>query len=230
MRILFVCAGNICRSVIAECVAKERARQMLGGAACALEVESGGINAESDSAPHPECRRALELIDVPFSGTTSTLVDEGHMAAADLVITMTRQQCYVLASRFPEHRRKCFSLIEMNGAIETLLSGREREGETRGRPGALPEADVRRLLDSAVDSLHGASRELMRPLAGVPMDVRELMTLFSPCFYQVSGIHDPLGGTEDEIERCASQIDREVTAILEGLLALGAVGVEQAAG
>jgi len=222
MRVLFVCAGNQFRSVISECVLKTAAAGLLGGRDGVIEVESSGLSAEPGFGEHPEALRVLELLGVPYCGSSSVSTDEEQVARCDLMVSMTRQQCYVSASRFPEYSRRCFSLLELNGAIETLLDGRavmndSALGEALG--GTTPR-ELRRGLDRSVEAIVDTPRELLRPLAGVPMGVREMMTLFAPCFYQVSGIHDPLGGTAAEIEECARIVKREVELFLRGILTL----------
>src|SRR5450756_767006 len=124
MRILFVCSGNIMRSVIAESVFFARAGELLGDRAPALEAESGGLAAIENSAPHPDCVLALELLGIPRCDSTASRLSEETMERSDLVVTMTRQQSYQMAHRFPEYTSRFFSLIEVNGAIETLLESR----------------------------------------------------------------------------------------------------------
>jgi len=209
LKLHFVCTGNLLRSVLCERIAVEKGPMLLGDAAEGLEVSSSGLEADPSHAAHADCEHSLEVLGLERVIESPTKTEEDIVANADLVIAMTRQQCYVLASRFPEHRRKVFSLVEANGAIETLMDGRTGSGEDKGA------------LDRAAGALRSARRELMHPLPGVPMDIRQLMTLFGPCFYQVSGIHDPMGGTSEEVERCARLLDREMTALLTGLLALG---------
>lgn len=225
MRILFICAGNICRSVIAECVARERARELLGVRSSVFAFESSGISAENEQAPHPECLSALEILGIRDVEAKSSVTDPEHMERADIAVAMTRQQCYMLAGRFTENRRKCFSLLDVNGAIETLLEWRGADLRAATSAPAMPAAELEGALQKATISLTSAPREEMRALAGVPLTIRELMTLFSPCFHQVSGVHDPVGGKQEEYEHCARLIDAEVTLLLRGLLALAATEV-----
>ncbi|MHB8896308.1 MAG: arsenate reductase/protein-tyrosine-phosphatase family protein, partial [Candidatus Geothermincolia bacterium] len=124
MRLLFICAGNLMRSVMAECVLRARAIELLGDMAPLMVSESCGLKAEDGHPPHPEALRALEKLGIPACETTSALADDELMSRADLALTMTRQQCYVLASRFPGEKSKCYSLVEVNGAIEMLLDAR----------------------------------------------------------------------------------------------------------
>lgn len=211
MKLHFVCTGNLLRSVLCERLAVEKSPVILGEAARELEVSSSGLEADPGHPAHPDCELALEKLGLACVIPAPARTTEEIVSGADLVTAMTRQQCYVLASRFPEHRRKLFSLVETNGAIETLMDGRPSPGQ----------AESSGALNRAARALRQARRETMRPLPGVPMDTRQLMTLFGPCFYQVSGIHDPMGGTRDEVERCARLLEREITKLLEGLLALG---------
>ena len=223
MRILFVCSGNIMRSVIAECACLYRSRQLLGRSSAALLAESSGLDARNGSSPHPQALSALEQLGIPIRRIFSSPVDEKMLARADLAATMTRQQCYLLANRFPQHSARCFSLLELNGSIETLLAER---GLVAGDPGLLLRARSMRL-DELEGRLADAARLLattprleLRPLAGVDMGVVELMRRFPTCFHQVSGIHDPVGGTDEEVLSCARIIDREVTLFLKGIITL----------
>lgn len=226
MKILFVCAGNLLRSVISECVFEERARELPGDASSVFEVESSGLEAQSGKEipyPHPDSLRALACIGLPGHDVTPTRTDDEHLRRADLAITMTRQQCYVMASRFPEYRRKCFSLLEVNGALWTLMDGRQLsidDGAVEALAKGISPRDLSYGLARVTSTLTGTPRELFFPLEGVPLNVKELMTLFAPCFFQVSGVHDPMGGTEKELEKCARQLDREVTRFLHGLVSL----------
>ena len=211
------------RSVIAESVFLARAVELLGSRAPALEAESGGLEAVENSAPHPDCVQALALLGVPQCGSTASRLSEEITDSSDLVLTMTRPQCYQMAQRFPEYRNRFFSLIEANGVIEALLENRGIALEGQDQEviaGGISELELGKALDRAVYALWEAPRESMRAIPGVPLDVRELMMRFSPCFYQVSAIHDPIGGTAEETERCARQIDTEVTRFVCGMLAL----------
>jgi protein-tyrosine phosphatase len=187
MRILFVCSGNIMRSVIAESVFRARAEELLGNRASAFEAESSGLEAVENSAPHPDCVLALELLCVPECGSTASRLSEDIIKRSDLILTMTRQQCYQIAHRFPEFKRKFFALVEVNGAIETLLENRGitlDESDWQEVAGGLSHVELVEALNRVASALVSAPRELLRPLPDVPLDLRELMTRFSPCFYR----------------------------------------------
>lgn len=211
------------RSVMAECILRARADELLAEAAGALTSESCGIAADEERPPHPQALRALEKLGVPVCETNSSMADEEQMGRADFALTMTRQQCYKLAGRFKDEASKCYSLVEMNGAIEMLLEAKGLElegGDWAWEARALGEDGLLEALAGAAAEIKGIPREKVRQIPGVDMDVRMLMTDFAPCFYQASGIHDPLNGTPEDMEHCARLIDREVTALVKGLLAL----------
>lgn len=228
VNILFICAGNLMRSVISECLLFARAHDLLGPVEGLFTAESCGLEAVPDMPPHDDAVAALEHLGVPLVETGAVRADEDLLARCDLAVTMTRQQSYILASRFPADRRKYFSLMELNGAVETLLLMRstgidERDWTAEAR--RLEPGDLMGGLELAVAALHSSTRETMRPLAGVPLSIVELLTLFSPCFHQVSGVHDPIGGTREETFKCAAILDREVTLLLRGLIALAVTEV-----
>jgi protein-tyrosine-phosphatase len=223
MRLLFICAGNLMRSVMAECVLRARADEWLGEMSYVMAAESCGLKAEEGSPPHPEALRSLEKLGIPAIDITSALADETLMERADLALTMTRQQCYVLAGTFPDHKDKCYSLVEANGAVEMLLEERGlvlAGGDYPNRAKSVEADELLMGLELAVQAIRGIPREQVRQIPGMTMDVRELMTHFAPCFYQASGIHDPLSGTVDDMDRCAELVDSEVTTLGLGLLAL----------
>lgn len=219
MKILFVCTGNICRSVIAEEVFRFRAKEILGERDSLFEVESSGLDAETGEPPNPECLEALGKIGISPGEHHSRMLNLEQISDSDLVVTMTRQQSYVMASRFPEHKSRFFSLIELNGAIETLSGAPVKPPDVAALRGS-PQEELRRSLASAAGIVRSASRIEMRPIAGVPLSITELMTRFSTCFNQVSGVHDPIGGTAREYYRCAVQLKDEVTDLVHGLLNL----------
>jgi protein-tyrosine-phosphatase len=211
------------RSYMCECVLRARAKEMLGDGGGVLVAESCGLAADVDRPPHPEAIRSLEKLAIPRSDSTATMADESTLDRADLALAMTRQQCYKMAGRFPAQAGKCYSLVEMNGAIEMLL---EESGVTlfsedwAALARDLSTDSLEAGLDAAVRSIKAIPREMVRQIPGVDMDIRRLMTDFAPCFYQASGIHDPLNGTRQDMDHCAELVDREVTSLVLGLLAL----------
>jgi protein arginine phosphatase len=223
MRVLFVCTGNIVRSVIAGALLPVRAKEILGRDGV-FQSRSCGLSADHGRQPHDLTVEALKNLQIETDGITSTLLDGQQLAWADLVITMTRQQSYILANRYGDCAGRCFSLIEVNGALETLLNWRGISAEGLERlvdiARELGVDEIRTRMRCSLESLLEAPRAKLRPIAGVPLGIRDLLTLFPACFHQVSGIHDPLGGTADDVHECAAKIDSEIVMMVRSLAAL----------
>ncbi len=221
---LFVCKGNLFRSVIAEAVFRHAAGALNETLAESFIVSSCGIDAQNDRDVHPDCEAALAHLQIDAPCQSPVKLSEALVREADLVVAMTRQQSYLIANLYLEHKEKCFSLLEINGCIWTLLGCPERGLATDAPKGTF---QIKRFNDrnqtvqaflNAAEMLKRTPREYMYPLEGVRIGVYELMSRFSPCFNHVSAIQDPLCGPRDEVLSCAEQIRIEVRKFFYGLL------------
>lgn len=87
MRILFVCAGNICRSPIAEYLFNQMAE---GTGHCA---ESSGLAAWSgEPISEYACSVLLEDYSIDARDHHARMIDSSQVKKADLVLTMNRRQ------------------------------------------------------------------------------------------------------------------------------------------
>jgi protein arginine phosphatase len=87
-RVLFVCAGNICRSPLAEAIARRRARER----GLDLELESAGVSAFDGGGPTPEALQVAREHGLDLSGFRSRALTAEAVRGADLVLTMTAAQ------------------------------------------------------------------------------------------------------------------------------------------
>ena len=111
MRLLFVCTGNVCRSLLAERLSRSiAARRRL-----TLESRSCGVAAEGWHEAPPEIWRALAEAGAPRSAHRPQLVSRDLLAWADAVLVMTARQRDVLHAAFPEHAAKVALLREKAG-------------------------------------------------------------------------------------------------------------------
>jgi protein-tyrosine phosphatase len=87
MRVLVVCAGNTCRSPMAEAVL----RQALAGAGLSgrAQVESAGVRPHEGDPVHPNAQAALAAHGITFEGRARRLT-RALLAEADLVLAMDR--------------------------------------------------------------------------------------------------------------------------------------------
>lgn len=89
VNILFLCTGNSCRSQIAEGWARH-----IGGDA--VVVQSAGIEAHGKN---PRAIEVMQEIGIDISGQESTIVNDGMLQDADVVVTVcghADEQCPVL--------------------------------------------------------------------------------------------------------------------------------------
>ena len=81
--VLFVCWGNICRSPMAERVARRRAEEQ----GLDIRIESFGVSSEEVGNPiDPRAARTLQRAGYDASGHTARKIGAAQIKAADLVI------------------------------------------------------------------------------------------------------------------------------------------------
>jgi protein-tyrosine-phosphatase len=114
VEIVFVCAGNTCRSSMAEGLARwiwaER-WPALGD----LTVSSAGVAAWSGDPASPEAVQALFDKGIDLSRHSSRKLDAEIVAGADLLLTMTGYHREHVLNTFPEAADKVFLLAAFAG-------------------------------------------------------------------------------------------------------------------
>ena len=118
IRILFVCHGNICRSVMAECIFADLAEK--AGLAGCFEVDSAATSTEEIGNPiYPPARRKLDEKGVPVRPHRAR-----RMTAAD-------GEKYDLLIGMDEANRRNMARIARGagGKVRLLLDGTDRPGE-----------------------------------------------------------------------------------------------------
>ncbi len=100
MRVLFVCTGNINRSVAAEFIA----RQAWPG----VEVSSAGLSdAAGGALMAPKMRQTLGKQEVPFeAGRRSQKITDEMVEKSDLILYMAGTHLKKLLERWPQHAAK----------------------------------------------------------------------------------------------------------------------------
>lgn len=115
MKILFVCTGNTCRSVLAErLLNKMAADRNLAG----WQARSAGIAAERYFNVPAGVKKALAERGTSPEGHVPQLAVREVLAWADLVVTMTRQHREALLDKYPEFTSKTKLFSEIAGRAD----------------------------------------------------------------------------------------------------------------
>lgn len=150
--IVTVCTGNICRSPLAEQILQIR----LSSNPC-FEISSAGLHAVVGSPMDPDAADQLRAHGGKPAGLRGEQITESHVAAADLILTMTRNQRDELIRSFPSGMQRTFTLAEFAAlskpAAESSSSFQEivsAAARTRGQAGLTEADDVPDPIDASV--------------------------------------------------------------------------------
>jgi tRNA threonylcarbamoyl adenosine modification protein (Sua5/YciO/YrdC/YwlC family) len=123
LSLAFVCAGNTCRSPIAESLARMRLAERLGLtgngeedlATFGFHIASAGVLASFGSAPSPNGLKILDELGAPHPTGGSSLARAEDMAAHDHVFCMTRDQLEALRLLLPPRAGTHLELLDPEG-------------------------------------------------------------------------------------------------------------------
>ena len=117
-KILFVCHGNICRSIMAQCVFADLAER--AGAAERFEIDSAAVSTEEIGNPiYPPAARKLREKGVPILPHAARQITKRDYETYDLILAMDEYNLHSLRRRLPDSA----------GKYRLLLSFADRPGE-----------------------------------------------------------------------------------------------------
>jgi len=119
MNILFVCTGNVCRSVIAEKLLKKiLAEEKING----IAVRSVGIAANPQYRIYGYLAEVMTEAGIDFSDHKSTQISTEDISWADLILVMEKGHRDFLKNNFPSVISRLYLLKEYAGFGEEEIA------------------------------------------------------------------------------------------------------------
>jgi protein-tyrosine-phosphatase len=115
-KVLFVCTGNSCRSVMAEGLMKKYLKEL---GKDDIKVVSAGTSALGGLPPTDEAVKVMQEEGVDVTAHRSTKLDENIVRDADLILVMEGMHKDFIDSNFPEGSYKSYLLKEYGSEGES---------------------------------------------------------------------------------------------------------------
>jgi len=128
LMVLFVCAGNTCRSPMAEMLFRKMAAERLGCAVEELEdrgviVASAGLSAISGGRAAPEACQVVASLGLDLSMHETQALTESLVRQADVIYTMTQSQRQAIVRQWPQAAERCMTLSPQAVDISDPIGG-----------------------------------------------------------------------------------------------------------
>lgn len=102
IRILFVCAGNICRSPMAEAIMRNMVQ--IRGLTHQIQVDSAGTGSwHQGRGPHPGTLAMLKSRNIPAIGLKARQIDPRDLTAHNWILVMDRENYRDVMALHPPH-------------------------------------------------------------------------------------------------------------------------------
>ena len=151
-RVLFVCTGNTCRSIMAQGLMESFLKR---AGIDSVSVESAGVFAISGVSPTRETQSVLRQIGVECSTRRAQPVTAELVRDADLIFVMEQFQSDEVLRRFPETKGRTH-LLKPYGLRPDELFGHSNIPDPIGKPLEVYEvcfAEIREAVERVAKSL-----------------------------------------------------------------------------
>lgn len=154
--VLIVCTGNICRSALAERLARAYLEEALGADAAAIQVRSAGTQAVVGSAVHPHSALVLTGLGGDPAGFSARQLVDDMAADSDLTLTLTRTHRRMVLNAAPRALARTFTLREAADLVRLASRTEQSDADTfadrcRALVKAMAVARSKRVADAADD-------------------------------------------------------------------------------
>ncbi|HEX8347088.1 MAG TPA: low molecular weight phosphatase family protein [Actinoplanes sp.] len=170
--IVFVCHANLCRSPLAERLARQEIEDAFGPSS-GVTTASAGTHAYAGEPMHRGSAQVLSECGVDAGGFASRPLSPSILGGADLVLAAAREQRAACVTMVPASVRRTFTLRQF---IRYVAAVPPSEALTSG-----PAPDRLRALVEQI----GAVRHLVQPVPGheddLPDPVRQPIEAFRAC-------------------------------------------------
>lgn len=112
--IAFVCTGNLCRSVFAQCYAEDKVSPD------AAQFISAGLHAREGTPMDPQMAQRLVRLGIDPGHRFSSQVEDPFIDQADLVLTMEASQRSKIIEIWPKAIRKTYGLGQFVSILESM--------------------------------------------------------------------------------------------------------------
>lgn len=118
-RVLFVCTGNICRSPVAEQVARERFGVF------GVDTSSAGTRAIDGDIMPPQAEGIARGLGADPSRHRAERLNRAQIERADLVIALAREHRSAIVREVPRASRYTFTLLEFARVLDNFATGKD---------------------------------------------------------------------------------------------------------